>query len=414
MNDSINTQKKILGWGRYEFTVLWWFFFVWGLIFLDRLVMPYTAPIIMAEFSMTEVEYGLINMVTTGAYALAAIFLTGVLEATGKRKRWLVLMCLGAGVFACLGAVTQDVWQLLITRGFVGFFEGPIAPLMFAMLMRESSPQRVALNAGLVNCGVAVVSQAIGAVVVTQITAASNWRMAFLVAGIASIIVSLFLIKVLREVPFAPEEKKVGMGEVFRNLFKYRNVVLSFIIGILCMCLYWTLMLYATRFFVEVAGNELVNAGFMISAMGAVGIGMTIIVPKVSDLMGRRPALVMWFLIYAVMPFVMYGAPTASATIAVYVILAAIPGSLFPFFQAIIPSETLPNFMLGTASGLIIGVSEIIGGSAWPAGAGFVAGSYGIPSVLLVAGFGAIVAAILSLLIKESRGKKDEVQGVTL
>jgi len=414
MNGTLNSEKKILGWGKYEFTVLWWFFFVWGLIFLDRLVMSFTAPLVIVDLQITEVQYGLINTFTTGCYALAAIFLSGFLEATGKRKKWLVILCLGAGVFACLGAVTQDVWQLLITRALVGLFEGPIAPLMFAILMRESSPQRVAVNAGLVNCGVAVVAVSIGSVAVTQIATAQNWRLSFLVAGIASIIASFFLLKMIKEKPFQPEDKQASMFFVFKNLFKYRNVVLSFVIGILTMCIYWTLMLYAMRFFVEVADNPLTGAGFIVAIMGTIGIAWTVVVPKVSDFMGRKPALVMWYLVYAAMPFVMYGAPTSLAAILMYAILGGIPGSIFPFFQAIIPSETLPNFMLGTASGLIIGMSEIIGGSAWPAAAGVIAGQSGIPSVILVAGFASIVAAFLSLFIKETKGKKDEVQNQTL
>jgi len=414
MNETLNTEKKILGWGKYEFTVLWWFFFIWGLIFLDRLVMSFTAPLVIADLSITEAQYGLINAFTTGFYAVAAIFLTGFLESTGKRKKWLVLLCLGAGVFACLGALTQDVWQLLITRALVGLCEGPIAPLMFAILMRESSPQRVAVNAGIVNCGVSVVAVSIGSIAVTQIATATNWRMSFLVAGVASIIGSFFLLKVIREVPFAPDEKKVSMWHVFKNLFKYKNVVLSFVLGVLTMCIYWTLMLYAMRFFVEVADNPLTNAGFIVAIMGSIGIAWTIVVPKVSDFMGRKPALVMWFAVYSVMPFVMYGAPTSLAAILLYAVLGAIPGSIFPFFQAIIPSETLPNFMLGTASGLIIGFSEIIGGSAWPAAAGVISGNSGIPSVIFVAGFASIVAMVLSLFIKETKGKKDEVQDMTL
>ena len=85
------TEKKIFGWGKYEFTILWWSFLIWGLVFLDRLVMPFTAPAVIADLGITEVQYGLINAFTTGAYAIGAIFITGALERTGKRKKWLIL-----------------------------------------------------------------------------------------------------------------------------------------------------------------------------------------------------------------------------------------------------------------------------------------------------------------------------------
>ena len=413
-NKSLSAEKKILGWGKYEFTVLWWFFLIWGLVFLDRLVMPYTAPVVMADLNISEVQYGLINTFTTGAYAISAIFLTGVLEATGKRKKWLILLCLGAGAFACLGAITQDVWQLLITRAVVGLCEGPIAPLIYALLVRESSNARLAVNVGIVNMGVSVIAVAIGPLLVTQIASATNWRYSFLVAGVISIIAALLMIIFIREKPFIPEGVKESLIATFKKLFQYRNVSLSFFIGILTMTYYWTLMLYATRFFVEVAGNELVNAGYIISIMGVSGIAMNIIVPKVSDLLGRRPAIVMWYLVAAILPFVMYGAPTSMVAVVMYAIMGYVAGSIFPLFQAVIPGETLPNYLVGTASGLIVGISEILGGSAWPAAAGFVAKSYGIPTVIVVAGFAAIAAAILSLFLKETRGKKDEVQDMRL
>ena len=414
MNDTLATEKKILGWGKYEFAVLWMFFLVWGLVFLDRLVLAFTAPMVMPDLGITPEQFGWTMTATTGAYALAAIFLTGVLEKTGKRKIWLIILCLGAGVFACLGAATQDVWQLLITRALVGLCEGPIAPLMFAMLFRESSSHRVALNAGIVNMGVAVVAIAVGAPVITQIAAASNWRNSFLVAGIISIVLSLVLIAVLKEKPFMPEEKQESLFASFVKLLKYRNVVLSFILGILTMVIYWTQMNYSALYFTQVANNPLEGAGVIIGITGTVGIVWTVVVPKVSDFMGRKGALVMWFALAAIAPFVMYALPGAAAAMVMYALFGGLAGSIFPYFQAIIPGETLPNYMLGIASGLIIGVAELVGGSAWQAVAGYIYGSAGIPTVVLIGGIAACICVVLTLFLKETKGMKDEVQNIKL
>ena len=414
MNDTLNKEKSFFGWQKYEFTMLFWFFIVWGFIFLDRLVMPFLAPLVMPDLGITDPQYGLINTFTTGCYAVSAIVLTPILEATGKRKKWLILMCLGAGIFACVGAITQDVWSLLITRAAVGFFEGPIAPIIFAMLLKESSPNKIALNPGVVNMGVAVIAVTIGPILVTQIAAASGWRMGFLVAGIVSIVVSLVLLKVLREVPFSQEsqgEKKESIGVVLKKLLSNRNVVLSFILGILCMCGYWTLMLYATLFFSTVGGRDITAAGFIVSLMGVLCIVWTVVVPKISDYIGRKPAVMMWFALCAIAPFAMFGAPESFAAVLLYALVGGIPGAIFPFFQAIIPGESLPNYMLGTASGLIIGVSEILGGAAWPAFAGIVAGNYGYPSVILVAGIAYTAAIVIAIFLKETKGKGIQSHG---
>jgi len=414
MNETLGTEKKILGWGKYEFSILWMFFLVWGLVFLDRLVLAFMAPMVIPDLGLTDVEFGWIMTATTGAYALASIFLTPFLESTGKRKRWLVLMCLGAGIFACLGATTQNVGQLLVTRALVGLFEGPIAPLMFAMLFRESSSHRVALNAGIVNMGVAVVAIAIGAPMVTRIAAnTGSWRNSFLLAGICSIIVSIILIAVLKEKPFMPE-KRESMIVSLGKLLKYRNVVLCFILGILTMVLYWTQTNYATLYFTTVANNPIESAGVIVGLSGALGFAWTVIVPKVSDFMGRKGALIMWFLLAALVPFIMYFLPGASAAMVIYLIFGGLVGSIIPFFQAIIPSETLPNYMLGVASGLIIGIGELVGGAAWQAVAGYIFATAGVPTVILIGGIVAVIAAILALFLKETRGMKDEVQNITL
>ncbi|MFQ8601620.1 MAG: MFS transporter, partial [Anaerovoracaceae bacterium] len=247
MNNNLNNEKKIFGWSRYEITLLLGFAVTWGFIFLDRLVMSFLAPMVMADLGITDPQYGLINTFTTGCYALSAIVVTPILESTGKRKKWLILLCLFAGIFACLGAVTQDVWQLLITRAAVGFFEGPIAPLIFAILIKESSPGKVALNTGLVASGTNFISLSIGPTAVTRIASTSNWRMGFLVAGIASIIVFLILLKIIRKDSDAQniseKEDKESIWAIIGKLMKNRNVILSFILGILCMCGYWTMML---------------------------------------------------------------------------------------------------------------------------------------------------------------------------
>jgi len=402
-------EKKILGWGKYEFTLVVCFFVAWGVIFLDRVVMPFLAPVVMADLGLTEMQYALQNTLLVGFFAISAIFLTGFIEASGKRKLWLILLTIGSGIFSILGGLSQTAGQLIVTRALVGLMQGPVAPIVYAMLVRESSEQKVALNSGIVNTGVGIIAITIGPIVMTQIAAVTSWRMSFVVTGISSIVAGLILLKVLRESAFATsEEKKQSQLKTLIILCKYRNVFISFILGILCMAAYWTTMLYATRFFVA-AGNPLTGAGFIVSGMGAMGIVMAIVVPKLSDYMGRRAALVFWFALCAAMPFVMFGAPTSAAAIVMYVLLGGVPGSAMPFFHAIIPGETLPAHLVGTANGLILGIAELVGGSLWPAALGTIAESQGLPTVILTAGIALILAAIISLFLKETKkGKRAE------
>ncbi|MCL2336375.1 MAG: MFS transporter [Firmicutes bacterium] len=407
-----STEKKIFGWGTYELGILICFFFMWGTVFLDRLVMAYLAPMIMPDLGITDQQFGLINTFTTGCYALSAIFLTTVFEGTGKRKKWLILLCLGAGIFAMLGAVTQNTWQLLVTRALVGFCEGPIVPLIFAMMFKISTKEKVALNTGIISCGVGTIAVFLGPIIVTQIAVRSNWRLSFIVAGLISTVMCVILMKVLREQQIQPEdEPHVTRGEVLRRLFSDRNMILCFVVGTITLCGYWTMMLYSTLFFTVSAGRDLSSAGFVVGAMGIWYLIWNVMVPKISDWIGRKATIVLFFLISAAVPFVMFGAPKSFAAVVMYALFGSIPGALFPFFQGIIPGDKLPNYMMGTASGLVCGFGEILGGSVWPAIAGVVAAGYGYPTVVIVGGFAMILGAILSLFFKDLN-KRQKIEKV--
>jgi predicted MFS family arabinose efflux permease len=412
MQEVIMEQKKIFGWGKYEFGLVMWFFFSWGFVFLDRLTISYLAPLVMGEFELSTTQYGLIGTATTGCYAIAAIVFPMLSDKSGTRKKWLMPFIFGAAIFSAAGAVCTGFGSLIVTRALVGFCEGPIVPLMFAMVVKESSPTKIALNPGIINMGVAVIAVTIGPIFTTQIAIATNWRMAFLLASIPTFVLALFMLKFVREVRVEPtlnaKGEKDGIFAALGKLLRYRNVVVCFILGLLLMSGYWTLMLYATLFFSTVGGRDLSSAGFIVGMMGVLCIVWTIVVPKLSDFIGRKPAMIVWFLLCACGPFVMFGAPESFAAALVYGLVGGIPGSIFPFCQAIIPGETLPPNLVATASGLITGVSEFIGGSAWPALSGVIADSQGLGVTILVAGIAFVIAAVVALGLKETRVKKDK------
>jgi len=406
----ITSEKRFLGWGKYEFGLVVWFFFAWGFIFLDRLTISFLAPAVMGDLGITTVQYGLIGTATTGCFAVSSIVFGAISDNSGVRKKWLIPFVLATAVFSALGAVTNSFATLIIDRALVGFCEGPIISLMMAMVAKESTPNRLALNAGIINTGVAVIAVAFGPVFVTQVAAAHDWRMAFLLASIPAFLLGLLMMKFVREVRFQPNMDASGKKEsAFSSLgkmLKYKNVVICFLVGILTMIGYWNMMLYASLFFSTVGGRELTSVGVILGMMGVLGIVWTIAVPKLSDAIGRKPALIIWFAIAALAPFIMFGVPTSFAAVVIYCLVAGIPGSIFPLCYSVIPAETLPPSLIGTAGGLIIGVAEIVGGSAWPAISGVVATNSGLPTVLFVGGVCYLIALVLCIFLKETHGKE--------
>jgi len=409
--EQISSEKSFLGWGsRYEFGLVIWFFLSWGFVFLDRLTIAFLAPLVMSDLAITPVQFGLIATATTACFAVSSIIFGVISDNSGVRKKWLIPCILGAAIFSGLGALTNSFGSLIIDRALVGFCEGPIMALMMTMIAKESTPSRLALNAGIINMGVAVIAVTLGPIMTTQIAAVHDWRIAFLIASIPTFILGLLMIKFVREVHCEPScdasGKKESAIKSLGKLFKYKNIVICFLIGILCMVGYWTMMLYASLFFATVGGRDIASIGFIIGMMGVLCIAWTIIVPKLSDAIGRKPALIIWFALCSLAPFAMFGAPTSFTAVVIYCLVAGIPGSITVLCFSVIPAETLPANLVGTANGLIIGVSEIIGGAAWPALSGVVATNSGLPYVMLVGGIAYLIALVLCFALKETNGKE--------
>jgi len=73
-----------------------------------------------------------------------------------------------------------------------------------------------------------------------------------------------------------------------------------------------------------------------------------------------------------------------------------------------IPAETVPMRQLGTASGFIPGMGELIGSVGGPAIAGWMADRTTPAAPFLIMGGCSIAAAILALALKETLGQRPD------
>jgi sugar phosphate permease len=70
--------------------------------------------------------------------------------------------------------------------------------------------------------------------------------------------------------------------------------------------------------------------------------------------------------------------------------------------MATIPAETVPREVMATALGMIMGIGELVGGFVAPTVAGFAADRFGLSIVMWMSCAGALLAAVLSLFLKET------------
>ena len=148
---------------------------------------------------------------------------------------------------------------------------------------------------------------------------------------------------------------------------------------------------------------SLPQMGFVLSAAGFGASAGTVIMPWLSDRVGRKPVMV----------------GSSLATLASLVLLTRIgaePGTLFAvlfvvhFFNCAhialtvgpLSAESVPAKLMATASGVAIGVGEIFGGGIAPVIAGYVAGVYGIQYTLYLAIAALAVGVLVGLSLRET------------
>ncbi|CAM3649616.1 MFS transporter [Brevibacillus invocatus] len=149
-----------------------------------------------------------------------------------------------------------------------------------SMLAQVSSENKFGRNSGIVNGGVAIIGIFLGPIIVTQIAAVTNWQMSFLLVSLPTFILAFALIKYTREVEISPADKALheeGKAGGFFVALKYRNIVICCLIAIVNMAGYWTLLLFAPLYWVNVGNISVQNMGFMTSAMGLLGIVLSFI-----------------------------------------------------------------------------------------------------------------------------------------
>jgi MFS family permease len=160
--------------------------------FVDRQIIGILAVSIKADLALSDTQLGLL-----GGLAFA-IFYTGLgIPIALAADRWNRVKILSLGLalwslFTALCGVSQNYWQLFIARMGVGVGEaGGVAPAY--SLIADYFPETTRARAlAIFACGIPIGS-AIGVVAGGWIASHVDWRIAFIVVGLAGLPLALFI-----------------------------------------------------------------------------------------------------------------------------------------------------------------------------------------------------------------------------
>jgi predicted MFS family arabinose efflux permease len=374
-----------------------------GLVFVDRFALVYLSPFIAKDLNLNNTQIGMLVSALGITWALSGYFTTAWAEAQNKKKA----IFIGAVVLFSLASITSGLAtgfvMLLLSRLLMGFFEGPTLPLIQAFIAKESSPNRVGLNMGILQSfGSTLFGFLLAPVLLVALATQYGWRSTFFIAGIPGLIMAFLSWKFIQ--PQTAETPKESTTESlsFSELLQYKNMRIAFVLA--CLFITWLngCMTFMPKYFTEVQGFTEAEMGKTMGMMGVASLIAGIFVTALSERFGRKPIISLFIFIGLFFPLAIVFLKGTAFQIPMMFVGYFMFGT-FPLVLGAIPSTTVPSHSTGKAIGLIAGAGEIFGGVLMPFVCGILADKYGLSFPFYISTIAAFLALILSFSIEETK-----------
>lgn len=379
-----------------------------GLIFLVRYASGYLAPYMLAELGLGARHLGLLSASLAFAWAVAGWAVPAMAARNALRRYWLA-----AAVFmvalSCIGSWLADgLYALVACRILAGAAGGPALPMIQGVVASHLDARHRGLHMGLIQgFGGSLLAAILGPLLIIPMGHDLGWRSTMLWLGIAVAACSLGLHWALAHLGGRNgEERGRGPSESEPperpSTGGSRNIGLCCLIGSLLVG--W-LILNTTFVPLYLSSERHFDSRHVSEIMSWLGVGSlagVLIVPWLSDALGRRSVMAAAAGIGALAPWALLNVAVQGPMLSTLVFLGSLAGGCFPLFLAVIPSESVPAARIITSVGLVQAVAEISGGVAAPAVLGWLADTRGLATPLIGSMLACPLAAFAALLMSES------------
>ncbi|MBN3789124.1 MFS transporter [Burkholderia sp. Ac-20353] len=385
----------------YEWKIVTLLSLGFGLVGIDRFMIMPLFPVMMRELNLDYQDLGHITAALSIAWGLSAIFAGNLSDRFGHRKVIIPAM-LAFSVLACASGLAWSVGSLMLIRAVMGLAEGAYTPPSITATLDASKPARHGLNIGIQQATLPLLGLGIAPIFVTQLLNFVPWHWIFAIVALPGLALSVLTWKILRNTSVTDAAQHTEMHDAashrWHEVLRYRNVPLN-ILGMLCWltCLI-VLSALMPNYLTDYLHLTLEQMGFVLSAIGVGGTLGGLIMPALSDRLGRKPVMV----ISVVGAFIGLWALARTGADPARLFFGLL-GTIFFVFSAItltvgpISAEAVPAKLMTTASGLVIGVGEVFGGGVAPSVAGYVAKHFGIQYIMQL-GMGALTVGLVVVL----------------
>jgi MFS family permease len=287
----------------------------------------------------------------------------------------------------------------------MGVSEGAYTPASIAATVEASKPSRRGFNLGIQQELFAVLGLGFGPIIATQLlTVVPSWREVFLLVSLPGFLLAWLMFRTLRDTQGSLQSEAVaGRDERWQDVFQHRNVPLN-MIGMCCMltCLL-VMSTMVPSYLVDYQHLGTQQMGFVMSGIGFGGFLGQLLLPGLSDRVGRKTVVLVsyvgTFLSLALMLTV--GADPV-LLFALLFLASFFNNSMICLNVGPLTSEAVSASYTSTATGIVVGTGEVFGGGIAPSLAGFIAKHFGIQFTFYLALGGLLIGFLFALFLRET------------
>nr|WP_315244328.1 MFS transporter [uncultured Albidiferax sp.] len=395
---------------RYEWKAVTLLCLGFGLVGIDRFMILPLFPVISQELHLNYQDLGQITGVLSIAWGLASIFMGHLSDRLGHRKV-LIPAVIVFSLLAGFSGLATGVVSMMAIRALMGLAEGAFTPVSIVATLDASKPSRQGRNIGIQQMALPLFGLGIAPVLVTQLLKVVEWHWIFALVSIPGLLIAYLLYRVLRNTTPAVAALHTATHDAsahkWSDVFRYRNIPLN-MLGMLCWltCLV-VLSALLPSYLIDYLHLSLEQMGLVLSAIGFGGTLGTLVMPALSDRLGRKPVMILSVLGAGIgLYFLMHTGAEP------YRLFGSLFATLFFVFSMIcltvgpISAESVPAKLMTTASGIVVGTGEIFGGGIAPVIAGYVAQHYGIQYILHLAAVALVLGCVVVLFLQETAPSK--------
>lgn len=364
-----------------------------GILFFDRNAINFLFPFIKPDLGLTNEQVGLTASSLSLSWALAALVVGAAADRSGSRKAYLIGATVAFSLCSFLTGLAHSFVTLLGARLLMGVAEGGVAPISQSITASIVPPHRRGLAQGVMqNFGSNLLGSFVAPVVLVGFAEVYGWKHAFYLAGVPGLISALLLWKFIDE-PAPPalqdasavEPTRLSLTARLSAILAHRNMWLCSIIAVLLVGYLVTCWAFVPLYLTEVRHYEPGTTSWLMGALGLSATVGSIGVSGLSDRIGRRPVMIFFAFLGAILPLsaMYYTGGSAWVLGVVFFVGWALVG-LFPLFMGTIPSESVSPVHMTTAMALVMGLGEVLGGVLAPWISGRVADSAGLTAPLWI------------------------------